>query len=166
MAVVEDTPLDFKSLNDPSSALYIQALERTNLFVDKFLPKSRIAEFEMDVAYDMDITNEDDLVRHLSSGCLNNLVKKFFKSDIDKCELCETPKTKNNVLARSHCNFKNCTRPSLCRRAIKNCKVKSKVIFIKDIAHEFISLHAESPLYMLCKTCHNEYDKNYKLNPN
>lgn len=155
--------LDFQSLNDPSSHLYIRAHERSKQYVEKKLPTCRMAEFECDIVYDMESTNEDDLVQQLSSNCFNTTVKNFFNFDVDKCELCENPRTKNNFLYRCHCNYNNCTRPILCRRALEKCKEKySKVIF-KDIAYEFIRLHGESPLYMLCRSCHKEYDKNYSV---
>jgi len=154
--------LDFQSLNNPNSDLYIRAHERVKYFVENKLQTSRIAELKYDIVYDMEKTNEDDLVQQLSSNCFNTTVKKFFKFRNDKCELCESLRTINNHLHRCHCNYNNCTRPILCRRALKKCKEESsnnKVKF-KDIAHEFIRLHGESPLYMLCSSCHRIYDKN------
>ena len=154
-----DNPLDYSVLNNPESEIYKKARERTQMYIDKSLPSSRLKYFRDKTG----LTNEDGLdglVAHLSDTMGTNCIKNFFKfPTIKECELCGCPTDK--PLDRAHCNHEGCCRPVLLKRAVKHYYVDSKTpVITGKVMRKFIELHGETPLYMLCKTCHKSYDKN------
>jgi len=154
--------LDYSILNDPESEVYRKACERTKKYIDDKLPKSKMKCFRDKTG----LTNEDGihgLVAHLTDSMATNCIKNFFRFPaIKDCEMCGDRPDK--PLDRSHCNHDEKTRPVILKRAIEHYYLDVNTpIKVGKVMRKFLELHGDTPIYMLCKKCHNEYDK--KLDP-
>ena len=142
-------------LNDPCNDIYIRALDRTKN-IDKKLEKTRMNCLTNNVELR---GSKNDILFHLKGGPTKNLINSFFPTT-HKCDNCGKEKNKSIQLDRAHCNKHNCDRSSLLKQSIEIHYVNEETpIMIKDILKTFIKLHAEIPLFILCKECHRKYDK-------
>ena len=145
-----------EQINNPTSNLYIDALERTR-YINKKLQKSRMNCLVNELKL---VGTEKDMLTHLKGGPCKNLVNSFFTYTTDKCDFCNIKKSKLIQLDRAHCNIKNCDRNSLLDKSIKKHFVDEQTpIKIRYRLKDFIKLHNEIPLFILCKVCHKKYDK-------
>ena len=153
--IEEDNEL---KINDPNSEIYKIALERTNYIeIDKKLAKTRQKCLNDNLKL---IGTKNDILSHLKCGPAKNIINSFFNFKTDKCDNCSIQKSKIIQLDRAHCNKQNCDRASLLKLSIEKHFIHETPIYIKDILRTFIKLHSEIPLFILCKKCHQKYDKN------
>jgi len=143
-------------LNDPENPLYINALKRTEN-IEETIKKSRINCLVNPIKI---IGEVEEILQHLKGGPAKNLINSFFKYTTDKCDNCKIEKSKTIQLDRAHCNKENCDRSSLLKQSILiYFKDNETPISIRDILKTFIKLHSKIPLFILCKKCHNTYDR-------
>lgn len=145
-----------ESLNDIDNPIYINALERTQN-IDTLLKKTRMSVLNTNCFIG---GPKRDILVFLKGGPAKNLVCSFFKYTTDKCDYCGIKKDKTTQLDRAHCNKENCDRSSLLEKSIDIHFINEYTpIKIKDILITFIQLHKNIPLFILCKQCHQKYDR-------
>ena len=143
------------SINDKHSLLYKNGIKRTQNINEK-LEKTRIKELISDLEL---LGKKKDILSHLKKGPAKNLTNSFFKYTNDKCDYCGLQKNKTTQLDRAHCNIDGCDRSSLLEKSIDtHFKDEITPIKIKDILITYLKYHKDIPLFILCKTCHREYD--------
>lgn len=141
--------------NESDNKIYKKALERTQN-IDVKLEKSKMYCLTNNLQL---VGTQNDILFHLKCGPATNLIQSFFKYTTDKCDNCGIQKSKSIQLDRAHCNKKNCDRASLLKLSIEKYFTNEITpIKIKDILRNFIKLHNEIPLFILCKECHQKYD--------
>ena len=143
-------------LNDNNSLIYKNALKRTDIknIINK-LDTTRMKCFNSDVKIS---GKNNDILLHLKGGPTKNLINSFFTRLTNVCDYCQKGSCQ---LDRAHCNKDGCDRASLLKKAINlNYIDENTPILIKSILKDFIKLHSELPLFILCKSCHKNYDKN------
>jgi hypothetical protein len=145
-------------LNDPEEYLYKNSVLSQNIFIREKLKKLRRTKKNKYLyTKAFIIGSQGDIYSHLSDSC-RNFVTTFFTTNLrDKtCEYCHK---KSKFIERSHCHFNNGTRSELLRCVISriwkspNIKIPIKVLF-----NNFIRVHMNRPLYLLCRKCHRLYD--------
>ena len=142
-------------LNDPTSQLWKDGLEITKN-VDEKISKSGLAIFSCGIKL---IGTKEEMHSHLKVGVCTNLVQTFFKTKISNCVICNSEKSKTNQLERAHCNLNKRDRPTILAEAIDMLFVDENTpISMRDIIKQFLSLHEGHPFFILCKTCHTNYD--------
>ena len=149
---------EIESLNDDKSILYEKGLERTNsIDIDSYIKK----EIQVFTNKTKIIGPKKDLIEDLNTGQAQNQYRTIFKKiTSDNCDICESKKSKQNQLDRAHCNKDNCDRKALIEQAIDKYYVDDKTPILKsDIIKEYLLLHKNKPIFMLCKICHTQYDK-------
>ena len=141
-------------LNDSTSLIYINALKRTD--IKKILNKldtTKMNCFNSDVKIS---GKNNDILLHLKGGPTKNLINSFFTRSTNICDYCQKG---SYQLDRAHCNKDGCDRAALLKKAINlNYIDEDTPILIKSILKDFIKLHSELPLFILCKSCHKNYD--------
>lgn len=143
-------------INDVNNEIYKKAMDRTN-YIDNKLEKTKINCLNNNCSI---IGNKKDILMHLKGGPAKNLVNTFFKYTTNKCDYCGIEKSRTIQLDRAHCNKNGCDRSSLLEKSIDYYFINETTpIKIKSILRKFINYHKEIPLFILCKKCHNEYDK-------
>jgi len=143
-----------KYLNDSNNKIYINSINRNKEYIKNKLSKTRIKCLKSNVSI---CGTRKEILDHIKCGPAKNLINTFFRFKVDKCEHCNLEKKKVRQLDRAHCN--NCDRVQLLEKSILRYFVNELTpVKIKDILIEFIKLHNEAPIYMLCKTCHIRYD--------
>lgn len=143
-------------LNDTSSGIYNNALTRTEDIKLK-LKKTRIGCLRNECVIG---GPKKDILFFLKGGPAKNLINSFFKYQTSKCDYCGIEKSKIIQLDRAHCNQPNCDRSSLLDKSINSHYIDDNTpIKIKDILVTFIKYHQKIPLFILCKKCHQKYDK-------
>ncbi len=151
--------LDFNSLNDSNSEIYINTLLTQSKYIDKRLTtiKNRILETNVKFAGN----TKEEIANFLNLGIAQNLIQTFFKFKNSSCILCKKNKKEVRQLERAHCNLYS--RYDLLILAIDNVyENKDAEIDSVTILTEFIKYHKICPIYYLCNKCHKKYD-NYKF---
>ena len=144
-------------LNDENSDIYKNGLSISKNISEK-LRKTRMGCLTTNRA--VIGGPKEDIYGHLKVGPCKNLVNTFFNYKSNKCVKCGIEKSSTVQLDRAHCNKDGCDRASLLRKAIdKHYKDEETTIPIKDILRDFIMLHSDLPIFILCKNCHETYDK-------
>ena len=149
---------NIKFLNDSNSDLYEKGLERTNsIDIDGYVEKD-IQVFTNKIKV---VGSKKDLIEDLNTGQAQNQYRTLFKKiTSDKCDICESKKSKENQLDRAHCNKDNCDRKALLEQAVNKFYIDDKTPILKsDIIKKYLLLHKNKPIFMLCKKCHTQYDK-------
>lgn len=141
----------------PGSDVWLNGLRVTHGISDK-IAKSRRNEFNNNIKV---CGSKDDIFNHLNTGKCTNLVQAFFDiRSATHCVNCGLEKSTTRHLERAHCNMDGADRRTLLRRAIDDLYTDDNTpIKVKDIYIKFLMLHDGHPIFALCKTCHNAYDK-------
>ena len=148
-----------KELNNENSDIYIETLKNQRKYIGKRL--KTIKNRYLDEGCGLCDTKEN-IAKHLNKGPAQNLIQTFFKYKTNKCILCNKKKGEDGIrqFERAHCN--NYSRYDLLLLAINKLYIdETTPIKDNEILREFIKLHDNCPIYMLCNKCHNKYDKNY-----
>ena len=156
---------NIKLLNDPNSDLYKKGLERTNsIDIDSYVEKD-IQVFTNKTEI---FGPKKDIIEHLNTGQAQNQYRTVCKKmTSEKCDTCNIKKSKGKYLERAHCNKDNCDRIALLEQAVNKFYIDDKTpILISDIIKEYLLLHKNKPIFMLCKKCHTQYDKKEKKKTN
>ena len=145
--------------NKLEQQLYKSSLTRTQNINEK-LNKTRINLLTNNCRI---VGTENEILSHIKCGPSQNLINSFFKYTTDKCDNCDIKKSKTIQLQRTHCNKYSDDRSSLLKKSIQVHFIdKNTPIKIKDILTTYIKFHNDTPLFILCKKCHIEYDRLYK----
>ena len=149
---------EIEYLNDNKSILYEKGLERTNsIDIDSYIEK----DIQVFTNKTKIVGPKKDLIEDINTGQAQNQYRNVFKKiTSDKCDICESKKSKENQLDRAHCNKDNCDRKALVEQAVNKFYIDDKTPILKsDIIKEYLLLHKNKPIFMLCKKCHTQYDK-------
>ena len=156
----------FNKLNDTTSILYTKNLE-----IQKEYIENKMSQTQLSI-----LTNNSQLigsVEEISNLCSNtatNIIKNFFRKcplsgyNSRKCSMCN--KTDCTILEKAHSSYSD--RPTILKNAIQTLWTDDNVgINAGNIFREFILLHKNTPMFLLCPSCHRKYDKikvdkNYK----
>ena len=110
--------------------------------------------------YGLTLIDSNEIIIMSLMGELRNIVLSFFKGGLyaqKKCEHCGTTCAKQ--YDRAH--HKNTSRKHVALSALKRIRPdESKSVLQKEFIKAFIEEHCTIPLWLLCKQCHIEYDKN------
>jgi hypothetical protein len=96
----------------------------------------------------------EDIYRDVMESKFRNLFQSMFKSLItaeSRCEHCGD----NKCLQRCHAGR---TRPQIGLQAIKDTPAMNGTRSVHTILVNFVSLHANEPLKILCQSCHRKFD--------
>ena len=147
---------EIEYLNDNKSILYEKGLERTNsIDIDSYIEK----DIQVFTNKTKIVGPKKDLIEDINTGQAQNQYRNVFKKiTSDKCDICESKKSKENQLDRAHCNKDNCDRKALVEQAVNKFYIDDPILK-SDIIKEYLLLHKNKPIFMLCKKCHTQYDK-------
>ena len=124
-------------------------------FINSKLPKSKLFD-----KYGLTLVDSNDVIINSLMGELRNIILSFFKGgmySIKKCEHCET--TTSYQFERAH--DKDISRRDVALRALQKLRSDEKTPIKQDqFMRTFIEEHKNVPLWILCKSCHQQYDKN------
>ena len=103
----------------------------------------------------------EDIYKDVMESKFRNLFQSMYKSLITHDSTCE------------HCGCKKClqrchagrTRPQIGLQAIRDAPVKRGMRSVHDILINFVSLHMDEPVKILCQTCHRKFDAKPKEEP-
>jgi hypothetical protein len=103
----------------------------------------------------------EDIYKDVMESKFRNLFQSMYKSLITPASTCE------------HCGCGTClqrchagrTRPQIGLQAIMDARVKRGVRSVHDILVNFVSLHMDEPVKILCQTCHRKFDAKPKEKP-
>ena len=96
----------------------------------------------------------EDIYKDVMESKFRNLFQSTFKSLItaeSRCEHCDD----NKCLQRCHAGR---TRPQIGLQAIKDTPARNGVRSVHTILVNFVSLHANEPIKILCQSCHRKFD--------
>ena len=96
----------------------------------------------------------EEIYKDVLESKLRNLFQSMYKSLITPTSTCE------------HCGCHKClqrchagrTRPQIGLQAIRDAPVKRGLRSVSDILINFVSLHMDEPVKILCQTCHRKFD--------
>ena len=96
----------------------------------------------------------EDIYKDVMESKFRNLFQSTYKSLITPASTCE------------HCGCQTClqrchagrTRPQIGLQAIRDAPVKRGTRSVHDILINFVSLHMDEPIKILCQTCHRKFD--------
>ena len=96
----------------------------------------------------------EDIYKDVMESKFRNLFQSMYKSLVTPESTCE------------HCGCKKClqrchagrTRPQIGLQAIRDAPVKRGMRSVHDILINFVSLHMDEPVKILCQTCHRKFD--------
>lgn len=103
----------------------------------------------------------EDIYKDVMESKFRNLFQSTYKSLITPASTCE------------HCGCQTClqrchagrTRPQIGLQAIRDAPVKRGTRSVHDILINFVSLHMDEPIKILCQTCHRKFDAKPKGKP-
>jgi hypothetical protein len=96
----------------------------------------------------------EDIYKDVMESKFRNLFQAMFKSLITHDSVCEDCGC-NKCLQRCHAGR---TRPQIGLQAIRDAPVKRGMRSVHDILINFVSLHMDEPVRILCQTCHRKFD--------
>lgn len=149
---------EFSELDDVNSNIYKRnlAIQKKYISEKMFNNKSNILNNKTKLTGTI-----EDIVKHCSPMAAT-LVKNFFHScklngyDNRECSHCK--RINCVILEKAHCSCGS--RPELLERAIKKLHINNTSPIVSgQIFREFILLHTNTPLFLLCQPCHRSYDK-------
>ena len=145
-------------LNDDTSKVYTETLEKQSLYIDKRLSTIKNRILNSDIIFQGN--SKDAIASFINLGTAQNLIQQFFKQRITQCIHCKKTKKEVRQLERAHCNKDSLCRKDLLMRALDKIYVNMETpIHSKDILIQFIKEHKTCPIYFLCTMCHKSYDR-------
>ena len=103
----------------------------------------------------------EDIYKDVMESKFRNLFQSMYKSLITPDSTCEHCGC-NKCLQRCHAGR---TRPQIGLQAIRDSPVKRGTRSVHDILINFVSLHMNEPVKILCQTCHRKFDAKPKEKP-
>ena len=96
----------------------------------------------------------EDIYKDVMESKFRNLFQSMYKSLITPTSTCQ------------HCGCDKClqrchagrTRPQIGLQAIRDAPMKRGMRSVHDILVNFVSLHMDEPVKILCQTCHRKFD--------
>jgi hypothetical protein len=149
------------TLSDLISSRLVMTEERQQEF-DRFIDK-RLATVNFDKYRLPLIVSNEDIVISLG-GELRNIVLRFFKGgELFKYKRCESCGTSNKDVQYERAHDRSCSRTDVALAALRRIRPdETKPIHQSRFMRAFIEEHKRHPIWYLCKTCHNAYDKKRK----
>jgi hypothetical protein len=96
----------------------------------------------------------EDIYKDVMESKFRNLFQSMYKSLVTSKSICEHCGC-NKRLERCHAGR---TRPQIGLQAIRDAPVKRGTRSVHDILINFVSLHMDEPIKILCQTCHRKFD--------
>jgi hypothetical protein len=157
--------MDFSKLNEETSDIYRETLEKQNIYIDARIKSIKIRYFKTNLVLSPKDNSKEDIANFLNLGIAANLIQNFFKFEESSCVVCKKTKEEVRQFERAHCN--KFSRYDLLMMAINKLYSDTSSdsddtilnINTSDILKEFILLHKLCPIYYLCNKCHKAYDK-------
>lgn len=103
----------------------------------------------------------EDIYKHVLESKFRNLFQAMYKSLITPASMCEHCGCDRH-LERCHAGR---SRPQIGLQAIRDAPVKDGTRSVDDILVNFVSLHMDEPVKILCQTCHRKFDAKPKEKP-
>jgi hypothetical protein len=101
------------------------------------------------------------IYKHILESKFRNVFQSMYKSLITHASTCEHCGD-DKCLQRCHAGR---TRPQIGLQAIRDAPVFQGMRSVDDIILNFVSLHMDEPVKILCQTCHRKFDAKPKEKP-